>query len=33
MPTTGRLSVMPPVEPWKPASPKQKTPPSEPTNQ
>ena len=33
MPTTGRLSGVPPIDPWKPASPKLKTPPSDATSQ
>ena len=31
MPTMGLFSTVPPVDPWKLASPKAKTPPSEPT--
>src|ERR1700677_3663760 len=33
MPTTGWFSRMPPVEPWKPALPKLKMPPSEAASQ
>ena len=33
MPTTGRCSGMPPMEPWKAAAPNEKMPPSEPTSQ
>ena len=33
MPTTGENSLMPPVDPWKPAEPKLNTPPSEATSQ
>jgi hypothetical protein len=33
MPTIGRLSGMPPVDPWKTASPKAKMPPSLATSQ
>ena len=33
MPTTGLFSFCAPVDPWKPALPKEKTPPSEATIQ
>lgn len=33
MPTMGALSGLPPIEPWKAASPKEKTPPSDATSQ
>ena len=33
MPTTGAVEVLPPVEPWKVASPNEKMPPSDATNQ
>ena len=33
MPTMGLFSLMLPVEPWNPASPKEKMPPSEATSQ
>ena len=33
MPTIGLLSGMPPIEPWKPALPKEKIPPSLPSSQ
>ena len=33
MPTIGAFSALPPIEPWKCASPKVNTPPSEATSQ
>jgi hypothetical protein len=33
IPTIGRASAMSPVDPWNPASPKAKTPPSDATSQ
>ena len=33
MPTAGSLRAVPPADPWKPACPKAKMPPSEATNQ
>jgi hypothetical protein len=33
MPTTGAFSGTPPIDPWNPASPKEKMPPSAATSQ